>query len=216
MKNTDREIYDLRINYSKASLNVEDVSDGPVEQFNTWFAEALKSKVYEPNAMALSTVRKDGVPSSRIVLLKKMRMDGFVFFTNYNSDKALDISQNPAVSLVFLWHELERQIRVEGYAEKIPDQESDDYFLSRPRESRLGAWASPQSEIIEGRNVLEQKAHKIHQKFEGKEVTRPDFWGGYVVKPQMIEFWQGRPGRLHDRIRYVWKNKEWIINRLAP
>ena len=216
MKNTGREIYDLRINYSKARLNKEDVLHNPVEQFNKWFSEALKSEVHEANSMTLSTARKDGFPSSRIVLLKKMHQDGFVFFTNYHSDKAQDISNNPAVSLVFLWHELERQVRIEGYAEKIPEQESDDYFLTRPRESRLGAWASPQSQIIENRDILEQKAQEIQAKFEGKEVTRPGFWGGYVVKPLMIEFWQGRPGRLHDRIRYTWEDKNWIIHLLAP
>lgn len=216
MNNKDRQLYDLRNNYSKARLNKQDVLAEPLMQFDKWFEEALDSKVYEVNAMTLSTIQANGVPASRIVLLKKMRKDGFVFFTNYRSDKARQLEQNPFCSLVFLWHELERQVRVEGVAEKISDGESDEYFLSRPRESQLGAWASPQSAQIRNRRELEEKATAVEKQFQNKDIERPEFWGGYVVKPQMVEFWQGRPGRLHDRIRYSLHENQWKISRLAP
>lgn len=209
-------LYDLRINYSKASLNKTDVQSAPVDQFQQWFDEALNSQVYEPNAMVLSTVNEMGQPAARVVLLKDIRENGFVFFTNYNSDKARELEANPACSLVFLWHELERQIRIEGEAYKIDSHESDAYFAGRPYESRIGAWTSPQSKEIESREELEHLAKKTKEKFKGKEVTRPEFWGGYIVIPRMMEFWQGRPGRLHDRIRYVWESNRWKVIRLAP
>ncbi|MFO8087651.1 MAG: pyridoxamine 5'-phosphate oxidase [Bacteroidales bacterium] len=209
-------LFDLRVNYTKARLNKENVHPNPVTQFQQWFDAALESKVNEANAMTLSTIKGEGIAASRVVLLKKIRSDGFVFFTNYDSDKARELDQNPGCSLVFLWHELERQVRIEGYASKISAEESDEYFLSRPRESRLGAWASPQSREIQDRIILEQKAEELQKNFEGKTVPRPSFWGGYIARPTMVEFWQGRPGRLHDRIRYTRKENQWRISRLAP
>lgn len=216
MDKQESNLNNLRINYTKASLNKSDVLSDPVDQFQKWFDEALNSQVYEPNAMVLSTVKELNQPASRVVLLKKIQNDGFVFFTNYASDKAAELEANSGCSLVFLWHELERQVRIEGNARKIDSFESDTYFESRPYESQLGAWASPQSKEIESREELEHLADKTREKFKGKRVSRPDFWGGYIVVPRIVEFWQGRPGRLHDRIRYVWKNNHWKIIRLAP
>ncbi|PKQ69817.1 pyridoxamine 5'-phosphate oxidase [Raineya orbicola] len=207
----------IRREYKMASLDVKDVKPNPIEQFETWFAEALKSEILEPNAMFLATVAATGEPSGRIVLLKGVEEGGFVFYTNYKSRKGLEISQNQAVALTFFWAELERQVRIEGKASFLSPEKSNEYFLSRPRESQIGAWASPQSEVIENRSVLESLFAKYQKEFENQAVQRPTHWGGYLVKPHYIEFWQGRENRLHDRICYtLQQNENWVIQRLAP
>ncbi len=216
MNKNDQQLFNIRINYSKARLSKADVKDNPLEQFRLWFDEALTSKVREVNAMTLSTVNTKGKASSRIVLLKKVDDYGFQFFTNYLSAKGRELDKNPHCSLVFFWPELERQVRVQGEAVKVNDADSDNYFLSRPRDSRIGAWASPQSEEISNRQELENKALEAARRFKDKEISRPPFWGGYRVNPEMVEFWQGRPGRLHDRIQYRKTQDKWKIVRLAP
>ena len=208
-------IADIRKDYKLASLNESDVYKNPFEQFKKWWSEAINSAIEEPNAMTLATVNKAGKPSARIVLLKDVSDTGFKFFTNYNSHKAHDINQQPYVALVFLWKELERQVRIEGSIHKIDDAESDAYFQSRPEASKIGAWASPQSEVIENRNLLEENVKIYTEKFNGN-IPRPAHWGGYVVEPTCIEFWQGRRSRLHDRIVYALENNEWKTERLAP
>ncbi len=216
MNEKEQQLYNIRVNYSKARLSKADVKQNPLEQFREWFDQALICKVSELNAMTLSTVNTKGKPSSRIVLLKKVDDKGFKFFTNYQSDKARELDKNPFCSLVFFWPELERQVRVQGEAVKVNESTSDDYFASRPRDSKLGAWASPQSSEIANRKELEDNAFEVYKRFKDKEVSRPPFWGGYLVKPQMVEFWQGRPGRLHDRIQYRKTEGKWKIVRLAP
>jgi pyridoxamine 5'-phosphate oxidase len=207
----------IRKEYLLQSLLEKDVDADPVKQFQQWWNEALQSNVEEPNAMTLATSTPSGKPSARIVLLKEIKDNGFVYFSNYDSRKGKEINDNPFVSLVFFWKELERQIRIEGEAEKISSAESDEYFLSRPLESRIGAWCSPQSEIIKNREVLEKNVHDYTQKFLSQNIPRPPHWGGYIVKPNLVEFWQGRPGRLHDRILYTINEKAaWKIERLAP
>ncbi|MFM1794460.1 MAG: pyridoxamine 5-phosphate oxidase [Bacteroidota bacterium] len=209
-------IADIRKDYQLKSLAEEDVAKSPFDQFGVWWEEAVQSKIDEVNAMALSTASPEGRPSSRIVLLKGYNEQGFVFFTNYNSDKGMQIAQNQHVSLLFFWKELERQVRVEGVADKVTDEESDAYFSSRPLGSRLGAWASPQSQKIADRHILNQELEKYTEKFKHQDVPRPPHWGGYRVKPTSIEFWQGRSSRLHDRILYELENGTWLISRLAP
>ena len=207
----------IRKDYRLQSLLEKDVDADPVKQFQHWWNEALQSNVEEPNAMTLATSTPSGKPSARIVLLKEIKDNGFVYFSNYDSRKGKEINDNPFVSLVFFWKELERQIRIEGEAEKISSAESDEYFLSRPLESRIGAWCSPQSKVIKNREVLEKNVHDYAQKFLSQNIPRPPNWGGYIVKPNLVEFWQGRPGRLHDRIRYTINEKAaWKIERLAP
>lgn len=207
---------DLRNEYTKAELSEADVNSNPIEQFKKWFSEASIAQVPEPNAVSVATVSAEGRPSSRIVLLKGYDESGFVFFTNYESRKGREIIQNPYVSLLFFWPELERQIRIEGKAEKISTKESMNYFFSRPIGSQLGAWASAQSAIIEGRSILEKKMSELKVKFQGKEVPFPAFWGGFKVVPETIEFWQGRKSRLHDRIQFAKTNSGWKISRLSP
>ncbi|TRX60896.1 pyridoxamine 5'-phosphate oxidase [Fulvivirga sp. M361] len=210
-------IADIRKDYTQHSLDVSDVNNDPVKQFEQWFNEALKAEVLEANAMNLATVSEKGVPSSRIVLLKGVEDDGFVFYTNYQSDKGKDIEANPVTALTFFWPELERQVRIQGHTEKVSSEKSTAYFQSRPRGSQIGAWTSPQSTIIENRKLLEEREKKISEKFKGTDVLpRPKQWGGYSVKPHLVEFWQGRASRLHDRIIYTWNNDHWVINRLAP
>lgn len=207
----------IRREYKMASLDIKDVKKNPIEQFETWFAEALKAEILEPNAMFLATVASTGKPSGRVVLLKGIEEGGFIFYTNYQSRKGTEIAQNQAVALTFFWAELERQVRIEGKASFLSSEKSDEYFLSRPRESQIGAWASPQSQIIENRNFLETLFSKYQKEFENREIKRPAYWGGYLVKPHYIEFWQGRENRLHDRICYtLQQNKNWTIQRLAP
>ena len=210
------ELQKLREEYSLSSLDESDVLQNPIEQFKQWIQEALKAGVPEPNAMNLATVDKDGKPHSRIVLLKGFDEKGFVFFTNYASDKGREIEANPNVSLCFFWIELERQVRIDGVAKKISKEESEAYFKSRPNKSQIGALASNQSEVVENRLFLEQKFEKLEAKFTEGEVPMPETWGGYVIKPSALEFWQGRRSRLHDRIKYEWKADNWIIKRLSP
>ncbi|MCI4668672.1 MAG: pyridoxamine 5'-phosphate oxidase [Bacteroidia bacterium] len=211
-----KSVADIRKDYLQGSLVENEVSTDPINQFEAWFEAAVNSKVNEPNAMSLATV-KNGRPSLRIVLLKGFDKDGFVFFTNYESKKSREMEENPHVALTFFWPELERQIRIEGKVEKISEKDSDKYYQSRGRLSRLGAWASPQSSKISNREFLEKRVEEVTQKFEGQEVfPKPEFWGGFAVKPDYFEFWQGRQSRLHDRIIYEWVDGNWQISRLAP
>ncbi|WP_343486721.1 pyridoxamine 5'-phosphate oxidase [Allomuricauda sp. d1] len=214
----EKDLANYRKSYKKSALTEDVVSDNPMQQFQTWFYEVEGSDtIDEPNAMTISTIGKDAYPKSRVVLLKKFNEDGFFFYTNYESEKGKAIAANPNVCLSFFWPSLERQVVIKGTAEKIPENLSDGYFESRPRGSQLGAVVSDQSEVIESREVLEKKLYHLEKKLEGKEVVRPKHWGGYVVKPVSIEFWQGRPNRLHDRIRYtLQKNWDWKIERLQP
>ena len=207
----------LRQEYKKEQLTEDSVHTDPLLQFETWFKEAQEANVPEPNAFVLATASPLNVPSARVVLLKGVDKTGFVFYTNYNSDKSKDIAFNSHVGMCFLWHELERQVRVMGRATKVSREESESYFHSRPRESQLGAWASPQSDIISSREVLEYNLEKVTTQFEnGAVIPLPDHWGGYRIIPEEIEFWQGRPNRLHDRILYKNIDGRWKIERLAP
>ena len=209
-------IADLRKEYTKNALELAKVSPDPMIQFQQWFEEAQSAQVPEPNAMNLANVSQEGRPTSRIVLLKGVE-EGFIFYSNHKSHKGKAIAQNRYVALTFFWPELERQIRIEGQAEKISEAQSTAYFHSRPRDSQIGAWTSPQSEVIDDRSALTQRQETYTRAFEGKEVPKPDHWGGYQVLPDRIEFWQGRPSRLHDRILYtLQKDNSWKIERLAP
>jgi pyridoxamine 5'-phosphate oxidase len=213
----NKNIADIRKDYQMQRLLETDVANNPFTQFNRWWDDALKSELDEVNAMTLATASATGMPSARIVLLKSASVDGFVFFTNYNSQKGKELEENPYACLVFFWKELERQIRITGTIEKVSVAESDEYFNSRPAGSRIGAWASPQSSVIPSREVIEANIIKYEQKFAGTEIARPAHWGGYIVKPTVIEFWQGRPNRLHDRIQYTKQQAgSWRFDRLAP
>ena len=207
-----------RKSYEKSELLEENCAENPIEMFRNWFVEVEKSEtVAEVNAMTISTLGKDGFPKSRVVLLKQYTFEGFIFYTNYESEKGLAIAENPNVCLSFFWPAMERQIIIKGKAEKIADNLSDGYFESRPRGSQLGAIVSKQSEIIASREVLEEKLATIEAKYEGKEIERPSHWGGYIIKPQEMEFWQGRANRLHDRMRYqLQEDYSWKIARLSP
>ncbi len=208
---------ELRRNYASRSLDRTDLQPDPFAQFDAWMREAIEIQLLEPNAMSLATVSAAGTPSLRVVLLKGFDARGFVFYTNYTSNKAHDIAANPAVALLFSWLPLERQVSVTGRAEKISAAESLKYFLSRPRDSQIGAWASRQSEAITTRSLLEAKFAEMKNKFMRGEVPLPDFWGGYRVTPATFEFWQGRPNRLHDRFRYARQpDGRWLIERLMP
>ena len=209
-------ISSIRKDYQLQSLSESDVKQDPIGQFGKWWEEAIASSIDEVNAMTLSTVTAEGKPSARIVLLKGFDERGFVFFTNYESNKGVQLTANPFASLVFFWKELERQVRIEGICEKVSEQESDDYFHSRPIGSQLGACASPQSRVIESRRVIENNLEKLQDQYREMEIPRPAHWGGYRVVPQAIEFWQGRSSRLHDRIKYTKENQSWKIVRLAP
>ena len=200
-----------------ATLDVASVHQDPFKQFEKWLDEALHSEVIEPNAMNLATVNEHGKPSARMVLLKGLENKCFVFYTNYQSKKGKELEKNPACALTFFWPELERQVRVEGIASRVDSSLSDTYFQSRPRESQMGAWASPQSLMIDNRTILEERFRQIEKKFEGLAVLpRPHQWGGFQVDPFEIEFWQGGPGRMHDRIEYIKIDNNWKIYRLAP
>jgi pyridoxamine 5'-phosphate oxidase len=213
----NKAIADIRKDYMLQALLEADVDNNPFSQFSRWWDEAVSSAITEVNAMTLATSNKDGVPSARIVLLKGFSESGFVFFTNYQSHKAKDLDENPLAALVFFWKELERQIRIEGQVEKISNEESDLYYNSRPVGSRIGAWASPQSQPVKNREVIENSFTKFSEKFKDNLIERPEHWGGYNLKPNKVEFWQGRASRLHDRIEYVLnKNNQWKLQRLAP
>lgn len=206
----------LRKNYSLNELDETSVDASPFKQFNRWFEEALSSELPEPNAMTLATANQSGEPSARIVLLKSFDESGFIFFTNYESRKGKEIFENPKAALLFFWVELERQIRIEGKIEKISRIDSFDYFRSRPHDSQIGAWCSPQSSVIPDRNFLEDRFVKLSVEFSAGNVPLPNNWGGYKVIPDTFEFWQGRASRLHDRIFYSLDNGKWEISRLAP
>jgi pyridoxamine 5'-phosphate oxidase len=215
MKDLKDYINKLRFDFSKDTLDEADAEPNAIIQFEKWFREAVEVKVNEPNAMMLATVGKDRKPSARIVLLRNFNEFGFVFYTNYGSHKSKQSEENAAAALTFFWPELERQIRIEGFLEKQTAEESDSYFASRPRESKLGAWVSPQSQVIKSRKDLEDAYKEADKKFSG-EIPRPPYWGGYLLKASTIEFWQGRPGRLHDRILYSHVQAGWKLERLAP
>ena len=207
----------MRKEYSDIPLHKEDLQSDPLKQFEIWFEDAAKAELIEPNAMSLATVSPLGKPSIRTVLLKIYDEKGFIFFSNYESQKAKDIANNPCVALHFAWLPLQRQLRIEGVIEKISTAESLSYFLSRPRGSQMGAWASNQSEIVSSRSLLEAKFHEIKSKFMSGQVPLPDFWGGYRVKPERFEFWQGGKDRLHDRFVYEKDaQNQWEIKRIAP
>ena len=208
---------DMRKSYTRAGISKKDLDPNPVKQFEIWFQQALDGDLLEPNAMTLSTVSESNLPSARIVLLKYFDENGFVFFTNYGSKKAKDIKHNPNVALHFYWAEFERQLRIDGVAEKISAKESFDYYKTRPRGSQLGAWISQQSSVISSRKLLEMQFGKIMEKFSKGQIPLPEFWGGYRIKANTYEFWQGRENRLHDRLFYSKNNSgEWTIERLAP
>ncbi|HEX7844894.1 MAG TPA: pyridoxamine 5'-phosphate oxidase [Chitinophagaceae bacterium] len=210
-------IADIRKNYSQKTLSEADVDSNPLQQFDKWWKEAIASTIDEPNAMTLATASADGFPSARIVLLKDLTEDGFSFFTNYNSFKGQQLAENPKACLVFFWKELERQVRITGLIEKLSAAKSDEYFQSRPEGSRIGAIASPQSQVIPDRSWLDEKYQETEKELKDKTTQRPDHWGGYLLKPVIIEFWQGRPSRLHDRIQYtLLDDGGWTIERLAP
>jgi pyridoxamine 5'-phosphate oxidase len=208
---------EIRKNYTKSELILENVDKNPVLQFNHWLNDALASDVLEPNAMTLSTITEAGRPSSRIVLLKGIEKDKFTFYTNYQSAKGKELDMNPACALNFFWPELERQVRIEGIAERADEGASTEYFQSRPKGSQIGAWASPQSTAIKNREILEARVLELEKRFEGQEkLPKPKQWGGYNIEPFIFEFWQGRANRLHDRLVYTKENEVWKIARLAP
>ena len=209
-----KSIKDLRTDYQKSELNVKDLTEEPITLFQQWLSQAINYS-NDANAFVLSTVNSNGVPSSRVLLLRDATEKGFSFFTNYSSRKSQEIEVNPNVCMNFFWPEMERQVRINGSISRLSEQESDDYFNSRPYESRIGAWCSPQSQVIESREVFENKIQELKKKYPN-EVPRPENWGGYTIVPNEIEFWQGRASRLHDRFLYSKEGENWTINRLAP
>jgi pyridoxamine 5'-phosphate oxidase len=209
-------IADLRRNYTQAGLLESEIVANPYAQFKLWFEQAVAAEILEPNAMTIATVTAEGKPSARIVLLKDFDDRGFVFYTNYNSQKGVELQHCPYAALVFLWGDLERQVRIEGKVELVAESEATAYFHSRPASSQLGAWASEQSSIIADRSILEQKLQQLETEYQNTVIPKPPHWGGVRVIPQEIEFWQGRPSRLHDRLRYQLVDGNWQIDRLAP
>ncbi len=205
----------LRISYEQGELNESDVNHNPIQQFNIWLQEAIANLVSEPNAMVLATANKNGEPSARNVLLKSADEKGFIFFSNKQSDKAKDLAENPQATLLFSWLSQHRQVIVKGKVSEISREESNEYFQTRPYGSRISAWVSNQSQVIKNREVLEQKVKEFMEKYP-EEVPMPDYWGGYILKVESVEFWQGRPSRLHDRIRFTKKENSWIIERISP
>ncbi|MCX2574280.1 pyridoxamine 5'-phosphate oxidase [Pedobacter sandarakinus] len=216
MQVTNEFLQNLRQDYKGATLDASDVDNNPITQFKKWFDDAVTAQVYEPNVMTLATADKSGRPDARIVLLKGVDDDGFRFFTNYLSAKGKQLKRNPYAALVFFWPDLERQVRIEGVVEKLDKETSEAYFITRPIASQIGAVASPQSQVIPDRAVLEERFEDLKNKSEGKLITKPAHWGGYIVKPTRIEFWQGRRSRLHDRINFELIKGSWVKNRLAP
>jgi pyridoxamine 5'-phosphate oxidase len=216
MSKITEKIRQLRTEYARDQLDENGVDRDPFGQFGVWFDQAMATNVPEPHAMTLATCGANGQPSARIVLLKGFDHQGFVFFTNYESSKGQALAENPRAGLCFYWLELERQVRIEGNVEKLSPAASDEYFHSRPRESRIGAWASPQSRVLQNRAELEGFVQTQYDRFGETALERPPHWGGYLVRPVMLEFWQGRPSRLHDRIRYRLVEDKWVIERLAP
>ncbi len=206
----------IRKEYAQHGLREEDLDVNPFVQFQRWLQEALDAQLPEPNAMMLATATKDGKPSVRVVLLRGVDERGFFFYTDYRSRKSKELLENPHAALVFFWQELERQVRIEGVVEKTSAKESNDYFQTRPFESRVAAWASDQSSVLPNRQTLEKKFEELQKKYDGKEVPLPPFWGGFRLIPDTIEFWQGREHRLHDRLRYAKQREGWIIDRLSP
>ncbi len=211
------ELHAFRVEYAKASLDVDSILHDPIQQFEKWLTEAINAGIKEPNAMSLATVSADGRPSQRIVLLKGVEDGKFLFYTNYQSKKGQHLDENPACAITFFWPELERQIRIEGVTSRITEEKSVAYFQSRPRGSQLGAWVSPQSSPVKSRSILEHRMAEIEKRFEGTEkLPKPQQWGGYAIDPLLFEFWQGRPSRLHDRIEFTKVDKDWKLHRLAP
>lgn len=210
-------ISELRTEYTRETLDISSISKDPIHQFEKWFDEAVRAEVSEPNAMTLSTVTDSGRPSARIVLLKGIENGEFLFYTNYQSRKGKELEINPACALTFFWPELERQVRIEGTSNRVDAATAEKYFQSRPRGSQIAAWASPQSSVISDRSLLEEKVKELEKKFKDVElIPKPHQWGGYAVDPFEIEFWQGRPNRLHDRIVFYKADERWTIKRLAP
>lgn len=207
---------EIRTNYQKYELTEQSVEKNPYQQLTLWLKDAISVKTPDPTAMVLSTIDTDGNPDSRVVLLKEITQEGLIFFTNYHSKKGQQISMQPQVSAVFFWPETERQVRIKGKAEVIPEKDSEQYFLSRPLESQLGAWASPQSQIIESRQVLDENYIRYQEYFQQNEMKKPPHWGGFLIRPEYFEFWQGRSNRLHDRIEFQHSENDWKIRRLAP
>src|SRR5262245_31050110 len=216
MEDISQQIAQMRREYVSQPFRKSDVAGDPITQFKRWFDEAVQSAQPDVDAMTLSTATPDGRVAARIVLLKGCDERGFVFFTNYESRKSREMMSNPRVALTFYWHSLHRQVRIEGVVEKVTPEESEEYFQTRPRGSQIGAWASPQSEVIASREGLEQRVYEIEGRFKDRPINCPPFWGGFRVKAEMIEFWQGRESRLHDRILYTLREDEWRISRLAP
>ena len=211
-----KKLFDFREEYKTGELNESGMKANPIEQFQLWLQAAIDSKIPEPNAMTIATCTANGKPSARVVLLKEINKNGFVFFTNYLSRKGRELLENPFAALVFDWHSIERQVRVEGRVEKLSTLDSDVYFNERPREAQIGAWSSPQSKILNNREELEQRQVSFEEKFNNRKIFRPSNWGGFILLPATIEFWQGRPGRLHDRLVYLRTEEGWTLHRLAP
>lgn len=208
-------LQDQRIDYTIGALDIDQVDKDPLKQFALWYADYEAAKPKDPNAFSLATASKDGQPHSRVLLLKGVDKGGFEFYSNYESDKGKELAENPKASMCFFWPELERQIRIEGLVEKLSEAESTAYFNSRPHGSQVGAWVSPQSQVIASRTILEESAKNYSEKYPS-QVPKPEHWGGYRLMPHRIEFWQGRASRLHDRVLYLQKEKQWILQRLAP
>ncbi|WP_294081463.1 pyridoxamine 5'-phosphate oxidase [Proteiniphilum sp. UBA5384] len=206
----------MRQEYREGSLDETEVALNPLDQFKLWMDAAIASGLSEPNAMVVATTTVSGKPSARVVLLKELNDQGFVFYTNYMSRKGRELLANPFTAVVFDWHEIERQVRIEGTVEKVEDKESDTYFNVRPDDAKIGAWASPQSKVVKSREELKKMEEEYATQFEGSDIPRPPHWGGFLIRPTMIEFWQGRPNRMHDRIAYYKIDMDWEIVRLAP
>jgi pyridoxamine 5'-phosphate oxidase len=207
---------DLRTNYQKSELTEESINSDPFRQLEEWLKSAIEEGNPEPTAMVLSTVDAKGFPDSRVVLLKEINSEGLVFFTNYNSKKGSQVTANPNVAVNFFWSKMERQVRIKGIAERIPEEYSVDYFKSRPIDSQLGAWASPQSQVISDRGILDKNFSHYQHYFQDHEIIKPPHWGGFLIRPEYFEFWQGRSNRLHDRIAFQKSSGAWDIFRLAP